>query len=538
MTQDGQSSSTGEVPPKLLDFSQERIRTLHYTWIAFFMTFYVWFNLAPLATTMLDSIGWLTDEHVKVLLIANVALTIPARIIVGALIDRYGSRVVFTGLMIVMAIPAVAFSFGNTFMQLLIARLVLSSVGAGFVIGIKMVAQWFPPKYIGRAEGFYAGWGNFGSAFAAMTLPWFAITFMGDWLGLGNDAWRWAMAVNGLVMGVYGVMYYFLVRDVPVGEHLHKSKKTEPMMVTSYGDLIMYLVMSFPLVGALMVLAWRVGGVDLNGSPVLSQTVLWAIYGVLFLFYVAHVLKTLQINLPYLRAGVPEDEKYHWGSVAALNTTYFANFGAELAVVSMLPAFYETVFKPLTNDSGMSVVTPTIAGVVAASFAFVNLGARPLGGYISDRMSNRKRTMLTYMIGISIGFLLMGFIGKWTGLVDSDGIKEVVPTFDGIWWLGVAVMFTVIASVFVQGAEGATFAVIPMINHRMTGQIAGMAGAYGNVGAVIYLVLFSLVDSKTFFFILAGGALISFAVTLFMLKEPEGAFEGQFAHDAEGNLEA
>ena len=41
-----------EAPPKLLDFHQERIRVLHFTWIAFFMTFYVWFNLAPLATTM------------------------------------------------------------------------------------------------------------------------------------------------------------------------------------------------------------------------------------------------------------------------------------------------------------------------------------------------------------------------------------------------------------------------------------------------------------------------------------------------------
>ncbi len=538
MNQDGRSSSVEETPPKLLDFSQERIRTLHYTWIAFFMTFYVWFNLAPLATTMLDSVGWLTKEHVKILMIANVALTIPARIVVGALIDRYGSRVVFTGLLIGMAIPAMAFSFGNTFMQLLIARLILSSVGAGFVIGIKMVAQWFPPKYIGRAEGFYAGWGNFGSAFAAMTLPWFAITFMGDWLGLGNDAWRWAMAVNGLVMGIYGVMYYFLVRDVPKGEHLHKAKKTEPMMVSSYGDLVMYLAFSFPLMGALMVLAWRVGGVVIDGNPVLSQGALWAVYGVLMLFYVAHVVKTLQINLPYLRAGVPEDEKYHWGSVAALNTTYFANFGAELAVVSMLPAFYEGVFKPLTNGEGVSIVTPTVAGVVAASFAFVNLGARPLGGYISDRMSNRKRTMLIYMLGIAAGFFFMAFIGRWSGLLDSDGLREVVPMFDGIWWLVIAVALTVFASAFVQGAEGATFAVIPMINKRMTGQIAGMAGAYGNVGAVIYLVLFSLVDSKTFFFILAGGALISFFVTWIMLEEPKDAFAAEFIHDAEGNLEA
>jgi len=91
-----------------------------------------------------------------------------------------------------MAIPAIAFAMGTTFMQLLMARLFLIAVGAGFVIGIKMVAQWFTPKYIERAEGFYAGWGNLGSAFAAMTLPWFAITFLGDWLGLGDSGWRWA----------------------------------------------------------------------------------------------------------------------------------------------------------------------------------------------------------------------------------------------------------------------------------------------------------------------------------------------------------
>jgi NNP family nitrate/nitrite transporter-like MFS transporter len=43
--------------PELLDFGKERIRTLHFTWIAFFITFYVWFNMAPLATTMLKNVG-------------------------------------------------------------------------------------------------------------------------------------------------------------------------------------------------------------------------------------------------------------------------------------------------------------------------------------------------------------------------------------------------------------------------------------------------------------------------------------------------
>ena len=527
MTETDNGNEVDEAP-KLLDFEQERIRVLHYTWIAFFMTFYVWFNLAPLSTTMRNDLDWLTKEHVKILLICNVALTIPARIVVGALIDRFGARIVFTGLMITMSIPAIVFAFADTFTQQIISRLALGGVGAGFVIGIKMVAQWFPPKYVGRAEGFYAGWGNFGSAFAAMTLPWFALTVLGNWFDLGEGAWRWAMAINGLVLAIYGVMYYFLVRDVPDGRTLVKSKKAEPMLCSSYRDLAQYLVWSIPLVGALGVLAWRVSNVKVEGDEVLSDTGLYLIYAVLALIYVGHVGKTLNVNLPYIKAGVPDNEKYHFGSVAALNSTYFANFGAELAVVSMLPAFFENTFEPLRNSGGGPLVTATVAGLVASSFAFVNLVARPLGGYLSDILPSRKRTMLAYILGIVVGFFLMAFIAKWATGVDEDGLRNIVPMFSGLTWLIIAVAITIFASMFVQGAEGATFAIIPTVNKRMTGQIAGMAGAYGNVGAVIYLVIFSLVDARTFFFILSAGAAVSFVITLLLLEEPKDAFAADF----------
>ncbi len=522
--------------PELIDFSRERIRVLHYTWIAFFITFYVWFNMAPLATTMLDSMGWLTKEHIKVLAICNVALTIPARIVIGALIDRYGPKVVFSCLMILCAIPAFIFAFGNTFLQLLASRLVLGSIGAGFVIGIKMVANWFPPAMVGRAEGFYAGWGNFGSAWAAMTLPWFALTFFGEWLNIGENSWRYALVLNGAVCLIYGIIYYFLVKDHPDDRPIPKTKKTEPMKVTSYGDLVQYLVWSFPLVGAMGILAWRIGNIEIEGNPILSSTALVWIYVILGLIYVVHVMKTLQINLPILKKGVPENEKYQWSSVAALNSTYFANFGAELAVVSMLPMFFELTFSTLTDSGGSKIMTATMAGIVAASFAFVNLVARPLGGYLSDTMKNRKRTMLIYMLGIAIGFLLMGNIGQY-GPLDEMGERTIIPMFDGVWWLVVSVIITIVASMFVQGAEGATFAIIPMVNNKMTGQIAGMAGAYGNVGAVVYLVIYSLVDSKTFFFIIAGGAALSFLFCWFALKEPEGSFEDDYATAEAGGSE-
>ncbi len=510
---------------KLFDFSKEPIRVLHYTWIAFFLTFYVWFNMAPLATTMLDTLDWLTKAHIKVLMICNVALTIPARIVVGAMIDKYGPRRVFSILMVVMAIPAIFFAFGNSFMQLMIARLILGSIGAGFVIGIKMVANWFPVKMVGRAEGLYAGWGNFGSAAAAGSLPFFTIHLMDKWLGFGDDSWRWALALNAIICMIYGVIYWFIVKDNPEGKKQHLAKKTTPMMVTSYKDLVQYIIWSFPLVGAMGVLAWKIQTVQIETDGVLqnlySENILYIIYGVLTLLYIAHVVKTLQINLPYLKAGVPEEEKYNWGSVAALNSTYFANFGAELAVVSMLPMFFETVFSPLTNDAGEKIMTAEMAGLVAGSFAFVNLIARPLGGLLSDMMSSRKRTMLIYMLGIAIGFLGMAYIGKYDVMVDGE--QTIVPMYGGMWWLIVSVIITICCSFFVQGAEGATFAVIPMVNKKMTGQISGMAGAYGNVGAVIYLVIYSLVDPKTFFFIVAAGAAISFVFCWLMLEEPKGS---------------
>lgn len=480
--------------PELLDFSQDRIKILHYSWIAFFITFFIWFNMAPLATTMLKNLDWLTPDHVKALAICNVALTIPARIIVGALIDRYGPRKVFSGLLMVMSIPVFFFAFGNSFMQLLISRLVLSGIGAGFVIGIRLVADWFPPKMVGRAEGFYAGWGNFGSAGAAMILPWIALTAFGSY----EEGWRYALAMNGVVSFIFGIIFYFVVRDTPKGQEFEGVKKTQPLTATSWGGLVQLIIWSFPLVGALGLLAWRLSNIKLGkegSGNFLSQEALYIIWGVLAIFFIAHIVKTLQANIPLLKKGIPEKDKYSFNSVAALNTTYFANFGAELAVVSMLPAFFESTFT----------ISPTAAGLVAASFAFVNLFARPLGGLLSDSLGSRKRTMLIYMVGIALGFFGMGYI-------------------DATWPLWLAVATTVACSLFVQGAEGATFAVIPFIKRNMTGQISGMAGAYGNVGAVIYLVIYSLVDTHTFFMILAGGAAFSFIYCMIFLKEPEGSF--------------
>ena len=108
---------------------QGRYRTLHLTWFAFFLTFVVWFNLAPLATTVKEDMG-LELGQIRTIAICNVALTVPARVIIGMLLDKFGPRLTYSAILVFAAIPCLMFATAQTFGQLVVARLLLSIVGA------------------------------------------------------------------------------------------------------------------------------------------------------------------------------------------------------------------------------------------------------------------------------------------------------------------------------------------------------------------------------------------------------------------------
>ena len=116
---------------ELLELERRDIRALHYTWVAFFLTFYVWFNIAPLATSMVETAPYITAEDIKLFLIANVALTIPGRVFIGMVLDHFGPRRTFSILLVTMAVPTWFFAFGESNTQLFIARLFMSLVRSG-----------------------------------------------------------------------------------------------------------------------------------------------------------------------------------------------------------------------------------------------------------------------------------------------------------------------------------------------------------------------------------------------------------------------
>ncbi|MFT5888103.1 MAG: NNP family nitrate/nitrite transporter-like MFS transporter [Zhongshania sp.] len=224
----------------------------------------------------------------------------------------------------------------------------------------------------------------------------------------------------------------------------------------------------------------------LNGS---AAAALYVILGVLFVVQISQILR---VNSDVLNnIAIPKMQQYKFKQVAILNVAYFVTFGSELAVVSMLPLFFMETFE-------LSAVT---AGMLASGFAFTNLVARPGGGYLSDKFGRRKS--LTILIsGLTVGYL-------------------VLSNIDSSWTVWVAVVATMCCSFFVQAGEGAVFAIVPLVKRSMTGQIAGMTGAYGNVGAVIFLTVLSFVSASDFFLVIAASAAIVFVAVQFM-EEPQG----------------
>ena len=458
-----------------------KMKILHLSWMAFFITFVVWFNFAPMLQMVKETLG-LSTQEIKTLLILNVALTIPARVLIGMFTDRFGPRIVYSALLAVCSIPCFMFAFADSFIQAAIARFLLGFIGAGFVIGIRLVSEWFPHNQLGTAEGIYGGWGNFGSAAAAFTLPTLALLFGGD------DGWRYAIALTGVMSLLFSVIFYKNVSDTPKGATYFRPKHLSAMEVTSKGDFFFLLAMKVPMYAVLALLAWKLSPSNIN---MLDQWMVNAIYAGLVVLYIIDANQVWKVNKTIFTKPVEPIHQYKFKQVAVLNVLYFATFGSELAVISMLPLFFSETFE----------LSPVVAGMVASAYAFMNLMSRPGGGLISDKFG-RKLTLLILTAGLAVGYFLMGQVNE-------------------SWPVWVAVAAAMACSFFVQAGEGAVFATVPLIKRRMTGQIAGMTGAYGNVGAVTYLTILSFVSYQTFFYVIAATAVVGFVALMFM-EEPSG----------------
>lgn len=150
--------------------------------------------------------------------------------------------------------------------------------------------------------------------------------------------------------------------------------------------------------------------------------------------------------------------------VWALFIVYGLCFGVELTINNIAAIYFFDHFN----------LSLTTAGLIAGLFGLMNIFARTLGGVFSDLFAKQG--------GLKgrVRWLFIALI--------CEGIALIA--FSQMHILSLAIGIMLVFSLFVQMAEGATFGVVPFINKKALGAVAGIVGAGGNVGAVSAAFLF------------------------------------------------
>jgi NNP family nitrate/nitrite transporter-like MFS transporter len=426
----------------------------------------------------------LSDAEVEIILLLNVALTIPARVIIGLAVDRFGAKISYSLLLAACSLPCFMFALAHNFAELAWSRFLLGFIGAGFVVGVRIIGDWFPASQIGAAEGIYAGWGNFGSAVAALSLPSLAFYFGAE------NGWRYAIACTGLLSLLYSVIYYLNVENLPSALAGQKSKLASSMEVSSISDLFLYMLSLVPLYAALSLLTWKLSQ---PGSPLITPNWALALQISIVLVFLMHAYQLVATNAERLTQPIASIHHYRYRQVFILAIAYLLTFGSKLAVLSMLPLFF---FKTFSETQHLSMLN---AGWLASSFVITNIIARPVGGVLSDRFG-RKFALYIFSGGLAGGYFLMAQITEQ-------------------WSLLLTVIVTLICSIFMQAAEGAIFAFVPLVRRAITGEVAGIVGAYGNAGAIVFLIVLTFISPSGFFLLLAGGCVLLLGL-IYYLEEP------------------
>ncbi len=184
--------------------------------------------------------------------------------------------------------------------------------------------------------------------------------------------------------------------------------------------------------------------------------------------------------------------------VWALFVIYGACFGVELTINNIAALYYIDYF-------GLGLKT---AGLVAGLFGLMNIFARTTGGLIGDRFGLRG-----------------GLKGRVRWLFIALFIEGIaLMLFSQMRVLPVAIGSMIVFSLFVQMSEGATYSVVPFVNRKALGSIAGIVGAGGNMGAVAAGFLFrseALTWPQALFVLGATVLVISFLAHIVRFSEAD-----------------
>jgi NNP family nitrate/nitrite transporter-like MFS transporter len=405
---------------KMCNFARPHTRALHFSWICFFIAFFIWFTIAPLLGEIRVTLN-LTKKEMWASSIASVAGTILLRFINGPLCDKYGPRIPMGLILCLASTPTACTGLVNSANGLIFLRFFIGLAGSTFVMCQFWTSRMFVKEVAGTANAIVGGWGNLGGGVTQLVMG--SVLFPLFKTGMSAEkAWRTVCIVTACVGFLVGVLCLLFSDDAPKG---------------NYGDMKKNGAM--PNVSAAA--SFRQGAMNLNT---------WWLF-----------------------------------------VQYACCLGVELTTNNAASLYFIDVFDMSTEQ----------AGAIASLFGWMNLFARGVGGYVSDKV-NKTHGMRGRIAWQTVCLLLEG------GMVIVFAHTRV---------LGLSIFVLVVFSSFVQAAEGSTYGIVPYVNPTATGSIAGIVRAGGNCGAVAFGFAFREL-SYYWAFIIMGCCIIASSLMSLLIK--------------------
>jgi NNP family nitrate/nitrite transporter-like MFS transporter len=301
------------------------------------------------------------------------------RIVVGALTDRYGGRVMFPLVSVVSIVPVlfIAFFALGSYTLMLVGGFFLGIAGTAFAVGVPFVSAWFPPERRGLAVGIF-GAGLGGTAISALTT-------VKLYQGLGSKA---PFLITAGALAVYAVASWLLLRDAP-----GRVVPTTSLLVRLRATLAL---------------------------PI-----------------------TWQACVLYAEA-----------------------FGGYVAFSVYLPAYLKTAHQ----------LEPADAANRMAGFVVIAVLARPLGGWLSDRLGPVPVLASCFAV-----------------VAVCAAIVSATPPLD-LWQ---TIVFLAMAAAL-GGGSGATFALVARVTEpTRVGGVTGVVGAAGGLGGFVPPLVMGYVYGRT-----------------------------------------
>jgi NNP family nitrate/nitrite transporter-like MFS transporter len=409
-----------------------QMRTFHLTWMAFFLCFFGWFGLAPLMSVVKVDLG-LTKEQIGNIMIASVAATVVARVLIGKLCDSWGPRKTYTALLGICSIPVMTVGLVHSYEGFLIFRLAIGVIGASFVITQYHTSVMFDKKIVGTANAVAGGWGNLGGGVTNMVMP---LVFAG-FVALGylpESAWRLAMIIPGVALLLFAILYYRHTKDTPAG-NFDELAASLPVTDTKKAKGSLNIAMKDPRTWGLFLAYGACFGIEItfdniaalyffdNFNTTLAMAgILAGTFGFMNLF--ARAAGGILADKVGNKYGMPGKGKLLAGLLAleGIGLALFANSGSLAAAVITMLAF--AMFLKMANGVTYAIVPfvnpkaiGSVSGIVGAGG---NVGA-VLAGFLFKSSSISYSQAFLY-IGASIAC-----VAAVVALLNFDKNQSVVP---------------------------------------------------------------------------------------------------------------